>query len=828
MLPNVVSEENVTNGKIITSGQYGNGYRYNIQGWVYLHLEGDPYERGYQYGYLASDEIIQTMERWANVGHSFNFMKLFLIKNKPENYYELSEQWWDICRTKSKNVFLKSVPEEFQEEMQGMTDALKDKNGEIFGRKIDFNDILAAQFVQDVWYAFASRRVFKRIHPVRSIIQGLQDLLSGSFIREHNGHCNAFIANGEYTEDGEIIAVHATVFSPYIAQRCNFIVDIQPSDGNRFMMTSPPGSLWSQEDWYQNDKGIILTETELNPQGPFNIRKTPKGVRSRTAIQYSDNIDDVLYYLDKDNNGLIPNEWLIGDINTGEIASYQQLLYNKPLKRTDSGYFWSCTKPHELSVLSEQLYVPKFLIRIVSKLFPDLCGFRVEGDKLVYIKGAASKLIELGDEYKGRINLENAKDMISTSPLTDGTTDCKITDSKSIENFGFIAHMGVTNGSQWSPSEKKKNNFKTITILPANGWVEIYPIITKPNDVKTNDKKIELMNNSEIIWTYNYEKTNPNYNYSKNIISEGVVYSITQKGQIYAKSLDTGWNLWTKNIGNNPTEPVLNNGYLIVNSDDGFYKINKSSGVIEQKDTGYSGIGDSEILYSILDKSCLCINQQTNEKIWEFETEGIITAKPIKYKDTILFGSRDGYVYKLDSETGELIWKTLTNWGIDTTPAISEEFVYVGSLDNNLYCIDFEKGDIIWKFVCASAIHSNPLIYGDFVFFGCDDGVFYAVNKTTGLLEWDFAPGYVLTENSINNYITTPILSDPVAEDGIVIISTKGTIYALDAQTIEVEKEIKSEEEIDIEPLIMIISLILIVIIFVMLIVISKRKRGEK
>ena len=61
-------------------------------------------------------------------------------------------------------------------------------------------------------------------------------------------------------------------------------------------MTCPPGSLWSQEDWYQNNQGIILTETELVPQGPFQIKNTlPKGVRSRRAIQYGNSIDEVIY-----------------------------------------------------------------------------------------------------------------------------------------------------------------------------------------------------------------------------------------------------------------------------------------------------------------------------------------------------------------------------------------------------------------------------------------------------------------------------------------------------------------------------------------------------
>ncbi|MEA3493142.1 MAG: hypothetical protein U9R38_02000 [Candidatus Margulisiibacteriota bacterium] len=31
---------------------YGKGYRFEKNGWVYVHIEGEPYERGFQHGYL--------------------------------------------------------------------------------------------------------------------------------------------------------------------------------------------------------------------------------------------------------------------------------------------------------------------------------------------------------------------------------------------------------------------------------------------------------------------------------------------------------------------------------------------------------------------------------------------------------------------------------------------------------------------------------------------------------------------------------------------------------------------------------------------------------
>ena len=40
---------NTTNQNTRTSSmsEYGAGYRYNIQGWIYVYIEGEPYERGF-------------------------------------------------------------------------------------------------------------------------------------------------------------------------------------------------------------------------------------------------------------------------------------------------------------------------------------------------------------------------------------------------------------------------------------------------------------------------------------------------------------------------------------------------------------------------------------------------------------------------------------------------------------------------------------------------------------------------------------------------------------------------------------------------------------
>ena len=688
---------------------YDKGYRYNIQGWVYLHIEGEPYERGYQYGYLASNEIIDMIQRWINLGHDFNFMKVFITNNLLDNYDKLSEQWWNICRLKAMNIFLKQVPEEYIREMKGITDGIKAQGGKILNRDIEFEDIVAAQFVQEVQYSISN--VGKSFHPIRNILKKLNSILTGEIFNNYNGHCNAFIATGDATSDGEIVVSHATIFYPYIAERCNFIVDIQPSDGYRFMMTGPPGSIWSQEDWYLNDQGITLSETELIPQGPWKIRgNIPKGVRSRTAIQYSNSIDDVIKYLEEGNNGLIPNEWLIGDTKTGEIASFQQALYNKELKRTFNGYYSSYCRPHNLKIMSEITRVPKTILRVFSKISP---AFEIEDDRVIWKHDVAEKINELGKEYYGTIDEDIAKEIMTTYPITEETTDCKITSSKLMENMGVLAFFGPLDGNTWIPTDEEENKYNGITELPVSDWVKIYPYISeKKNDVFVN--------------SYN---------------------------------------------------------------------------------------DDEEI----------------SKFLSDIESNELITASPVVFDDVIYFGSWDGNVYALDTETNTIKWKYKTGWGIDSTPYVSDGTVYVGSLDNNFYALDKETGGLKWSFSCNAAIHSSPVVYGEYVFFGCDDGHFYALDKENGDLAWDFTPEYSIKENDVNNYITTPITSDPFIENGLVYFDVKGKTYALDTQTFEKPEEVlKESSEFNNNILLLIMVLIAIFSVTLTIFYLRKKKKNNR
>jgi len=112
-------------------------------------------------------------------------------------------------------------------------------------------------------------------------------------------------------------------------------------------------------------------------------------------------------------------------------------------------------------------------------------------------------------------------------------------------------------------------------------------------------------------------------------------------------------------------------------------------------------------------------------------------------------------------------------------------------------------------FIASSYIMS----FLGYVFFGSDDGRFYALNRTTGKPVWFFAPEYSL-QGDVYNYITTPVLSNPIVYDKTVFLGVKGHIFALDAQTSEHPKVIVSEKfEMTLSAWILIIVVLLIIIV---------------
>lgn len=103
---------------------FGPAYRYPSAGWIYLHIEGAPYERGYQHGHLMAREIPEYLERCAaQLG---------------------SKEQWDQYRTTANALFLRGFDREIMEEMRGIAEGASDAGAKWLNRRIDLMDIVVA------------------------------------------------------------------------------------------------------------------------------------------------------------------------------------------------------------------------------------------------------------------------------------------------------------------------------------------------------------------------------------------------------------------------------------------------------------------------------------------------------------------------------------------------------------------------------------------------------------------------------------------------------------------------------------------------------------
>ncbi|NIT57753.1 MAG: peptidase C45, partial [Aliifodinibius sp.] len=160
-------------------------------------------------------------------------------------------------------------------------------------------------------------------------------------------HCSAFIATGSATANGKIVIGHETFTEFWNGQYMNIILDITPTQGSRIVMQTSPGWIASMTDFWVTGAGLVVAETSIVGFHDYNVSKTPEYVRARNACQYANNIDEWVELLDANNNGGYANMWLIGDINTNEIANYEQGLKYQSFDKKADGYYFGDNAPND-------------------------------------------------------------------------------------------------------------------------------------------------------------------------------------------------------------------------------------------------------------------------------------------------------------------------------------------------------------------------------------------------------------------------------------------------------------------------------------------------
>ncbi len=393
--------------------------RHEKNGWIYLHIEGTPEERGFQHGYLLSREIKEALRITSEVWH-----------------HQTALDWQWLVKRGGK-MFTPKVDAENLAEIDGIVEGMK-----AAGESADRDEIVTYNgSIELIGYWFPT----------------VKDTVSPNSPEPKKQSCSSFIATGTMTEDGGIVLGHNTM-SGFAAPICNVILDILPEKGHRILMQSVAGLIHSETDFFITSAGLVGSETTIGGFFPFDEKGIPEFSRMRHATQYASTIDEWCDIMKEGNNGGYANAWLIGDINTNEIARLELGLKYVGFEKKKNGYFVGSNIAENLNILRFETKASDDNIKASS------IARRVRWKSLMG-ENAGKINLEMGKKFEAdhfdtylNTNTPDIRTLCAHPDLdpdiygTDipfspwGTLDGKVVDSKMAKQMSFDARWGSACG----------------------------------------------------------------------------------------------------------------------------------------------------------------------------------------------------------------------------------------------------------------------------------------------------------------------------------------------------------------------------------------------
>ena len=273
-------------------------------------------------------------------------------------------------------------------------------------------------------------------------------------------------------------------------------------------------------------------------------------------------------------------------------------------------------------------------------------------------------------------------------------------------------------------------------------------------------------------WNYNtgvYLSSSP-------AVANGIVYSGSYGGNVYALNANNGTLLWSYPTGEDVwSSPAVANGVVYFGSFNGNLYALKSDGTLLWSYETNSGISSPAVVNDVVYVGgafyLYALNAKNGTLLWSYPTGDIVWSSPAVANGVVYFGCDDGNVYALNAKKGTLLWSYPTGGIVRSSPAVANGVVYIGSDDNNVYALNANNGTLLWSYPTGGSVESGPAFAEGIVYVNSEDGYLYALNANNGTWVWSY-------------YLWGPGTSSPALANGVVYIGSYCcAVYALNAET---------------------------------------------
>ena len=413
------------------------GKRFERAGWIYLHVEGEARDRGFQHGYLLSKEIGEG------------------VQDTRAGWEHQSAMSWHWLVTNASAIFIPKIDPENLAELDGIAAGARAGGADVSREEIvAYNGIIE---LSDYWWPLELKKI--KDAPAASTRQS----------------CSSFVATGKWTKDGNVVLGHNTM-QDYSDVFPNVIQDIVPAHGHRILWQTTPGWIHSGTDFFITDAGIVGSETTIGDFEGFETNGVPEFARMRRATQDATSLDGWAEIMKRGNNGGYANAWLLGDVNTKEIARLELGLRYAAYEKKKDGYFIGSNVAEDRRILLHETDRKDTDIRLSSvarrvrwkELMKQYAGAidlslgkRFEAD---HFDTWRDKTMPDGRTLCGHFDLDPIGQGHDVPFDCSGTVDGKVVDAAMARQMAFVARWGAACGMAFHAN-------KFLTAHPQFDWM---------------------------------------------------------------------------------------------------------------------------------------------------------------------------------------------------------------------------------------------------------------------------------------------------------------------------------------------------------------------
>jgi len=246
---------------------------------------------------------------------------------------------------------------------------------------------------------------------------------------------------------------------------------------------------------------------------------------------------------------------------------------------------------------------------------------------------------------------------------------------------------------------------------------------------------------------------------------------------------------WKFNAGSpvRSTPLIVGNSVFFGTTAGDFFSVHKKSGEVQWKRAFASAINSSaayskgKVFFADNEQKLFAVSESNGHVLWSFAFGPKLKypwrfdyyySSPVLYKDWLIIGGDDGWLYALHQSDGKLVWKYNANSVIRSSATVYQNMVLFGDMEGRFHSLDVNTGKEVWiyktdgdtlknenwgfdrKAILSSAVVSNHKLY-----FGSRAGFLYCLNVANGSLVWK-------VDHKISWVISTPSIQDSILVTG--------------------------------------------------------------